>query len=184
MFCQSGENMHSRTKSIVFFWVIFLFFASFSQSHGQEVKPTTKATTFWFYGGPSATTLGIGSQVGLAIDHKNHLFSIDATSTDLGFRNETWDIALTYGRTMSYRSLYLSAATGMAVVGGNGYSDLFGKGTRTPLETTIGFPLRGQISWRPINFFGIGMNSFFNVNTEQPFGGIGVSLSVGKFQKL
>ena len=184
MFYQGSKHMHGRTQLLVFCWFILLFFASFSQSYGQEAKPTNTDISFWIHGGPSVTSLGIGSQAGLAIDYNDHLFSIGATSTDLGFRNGTWDIALTYGRSMNYRSFYLSAGTGVAVVGGNGYSDLFGRGTKAPLETTIGFPLRGQISWQPIQFLGVGINSFLNVNTEQPFGGVGVSLRVGRLQKL
>ena len=184
MLYQGIKNMYGRTQLLVFYWFALLFCASFSQGYGQEVKPTSSDITFWIYGGPSVTTLGIGSQAGLAIDYSNHLFSIGTTSTDFDFRNETWDIALTYGRSMNYRSFYLSAGTGVAVVGGNGYSNLFGKGTKTPFETTIGFPLRGQISWQPIQFLGVGIKSFFNVNTEQPFGGVGVSLRVGRLQKL
>ncbi|PAU94509.1 hypothetical protein CK503_06855 [Aliifodinibius salipaludis] len=158
--------------------------ASFSQSYSQGVQKTDSHIDYWVQGGPSVTTLGTGLQAELMVDYNNHLFSISTTSTDVDFGTEIWDIALIYGQSMNYRSFYLSAGTGVAVIGGNGYSDLFGRGTKTSIETTIGFPLRGQISWQPVRFFALGINSFLNVNTEQPFGGIGISVRIGKFQGL
>lgn len=162
----------------------FILVTGISDSYGQRVQQTDSYIDYWVQGGPSVTTLGTGLQAELMVDYNNHLFSISTTSTDVDFGTETWDIALIYGQSMNYHSFYLSAGTGVAVLGGDGYSDLFGRGTKTSIETTIGFPLRGQISWQPIHFLGISINSFFNVNTEQPFGGVGVSLRVGKLQKL
>lgn len=182
MFYRVGKHLFGKSQLFVLFWLVLLFTVNLSHSYGQEVQAPSSNISYWVQGGPSLTTLGTGLHAGLMVDYSNHLFSISTTSTDLDFGTETWDIALIYGRSMKYQSLYLSAGTGVAVVGGNGYSDLFGRGTKTSIETSIGFPLRGQISWQPMQFFGFGINSFLNVNTEQPFGGIGVSVRVGKFQ--
>jgi hypothetical protein len=157
---------------------------SFSQSYGQQLKTTNSDTGYWVHAGPSFTTLGTGLQAELTVDYNHHIFSVSTASTDFDFGTETWDVALIYGQSMNYRSFYLSAGTGVAVIGGEGYSDLFGRGTKTSIETTIGFPLRGQISWQPMPFLALGINSFVNVNTEQPFGGIGVSVRMGKLQQL
>ncbi len=181
---QASKNINARLQLLILLWLVLLLFVSFSKSYGQEVKTKNSDISYWIYGGPSVTTLGIGLQAELAVDYNNHLFLISTTRTDLDFGDETWDVALIYGQSMNYRSFYLSAGTGVAVIGGEGYSDLFGRGTKTSIETTIGFPLRGQISWQPVRFLGLGINSFFNVNTEQPFGGIGVSVKVGKLHKL
>lgn len=173
-----------RKVFLILLWLPFVFVTSISASYSQGAQKVDSNIRYWVQGGPSLTTLGTGLQAGLMVDYNDHLFSISTTSTDLDFGTETWDTALIYGRSMRYQSLYLSAGTGVAVVGGDGYSDLFGRGTKNSIETSIGFPLRGAISWQPMPFFAFGINSFLNVNTEQPFGGIGISVKVGKFQGL
>ncbi|SRR6056297_2448175 len=155
-----------------------------SVSFGQNVQKVDSNVSYYLQGGPSLTTLGAGLQAELGVNYNNHLFLISTTSTDFDFGNETWDVALIYGQSMTYRSFHLSAGTGVAIIGGEGYSDLFGRGTKSSIETSIGFPLRGQISWQPTRFLAFGINSFVNVNTEQPFGGIGVSVRMGKLQQL
>lgn len=161
-----------------------IFITSPFDSYSQGIQKTDSSIDYWVQGGPSITTLGTGLQAELMVDYNNHLFSISTTSTDVDFGTEIWDLALIYGQGINFRSFYISAGTGVAVIGGDGYSDLFGRGTKTSIETSIGFPLRGQISWQPVRFFAFGINSFLNVNTEQPFGGIGVSVKIGKFQGL
>ncbi|MEL7833681.1 hypothetical protein [Fodinibius sp. Rm-B-1B1-1] len=172
-----------RLRSI-FILLSFIFMTGVSNSYSQSVQKGDSDVNYWVEGGPSLTTLGTGLQAGLMADYNNHLFSISTTSTDFDFGAETWDIALIYGRSMSYRAFYLSAGTGVAVIGGSGYSDLLGKGTKKSVDTSIGFPLRGQLSWQPISFMALGIYGFANVNTEQPFGGIGFSLRVGQFEGL
>ncbi|MGM0545831.1 MAG: hypothetical protein ACQEST_03850 [Bacteroidota bacterium] len=184
MFYQASMHLFGKSPLLVLFWLALLFAVSFSHSYGQEVKKTDSDIRYWAEGGSAITTLGVGIQTGVVIDYNNHVFSLGATSTDLDFGTEVWDIAVLYGRSMRYQSLYLSAGTGVAVVGGVGYSDLFGNGTENSIETSLGFPLKGQISWEPIRFLALGIYSFANINTEQPFGGIGVSVRVGKFQEL
>ncbi|WP_441000945.1 hypothetical protein [Fodinibius sp. SL11] len=170
-----------RKALLVLLGLPLILVTSTSVSYGQGMQKSDSNINYGVQAGPSITTLGTGVQADLVVDYNNHLFSISTTSTDLDVGTETWDIALLYGRSMNYRSFYLSAGTGVAVIGGEGYSDLFGRGTKTSIETSIGFPLRGQVSWQPIRFLALGINSFLNVNTEQPFGGIGVSVRLGSF---
>lgn len=119
---------------------------------------------------------------GIIFDYDHHVFSLRTASTSLQLGTETWDVALLYGRSMEYKTFYLSAAVGASVIGGKSYSRLFKRQDETTMETnTLGFPLEGQVSWEPVNFVALGVYSFVNVNTEQPFGGIGLSIRLGNF---
>ncbi|MFH5884220.1 hypothetical protein ACG2F4_07910 [Halalkalibaculum sp. DA3122] len=130
--------------------------------------------------GQAITTLGAGIHGGITFDHQHHLFSLRTTSTDPAFGGETWDIAFLYGRGTRIRSFYVSAGLGASVIGGTRYPRLFGGGRGEQMQTMIGFPLEGQISWQPLRYLAVDLYSFANVNTEQPFGGVGLSLRAGK----
>jgi len=131
------------------------------------------------YAGPSLTTLGLGASGGVSVEVDRHVFSLRATSTDPAFGQDTWDVGILYGRALFVRSFALAASTGVAVVGGTRYGSLFGRGPGRDLETMIGFPLEAAITWRPTRVLGLGVRGVANVNTGQPFGGLGVMLRVG-----
>ncbi|MDZ7694850.1 MAG: hypothetical protein U5K69_27655 [Balneolaceae bacterium] len=119
---------------------------------------------------------------GITLDHQRHLFSLRTTSTDPVFGEETWDVAFLYGRGTYIRSFYLSAGIGTSVIGGTRYSQLFGGDRGEQMQMMIGFPLEGQISWQPLRFLAVDLYSFANINTEQPFGGVGLGLRIGKLR--
>lgn len=158
--------------------VLSISFLNFSDSYSQQISTSDSGLNYWVHSGTSVSTLGVGVQGGLSFDYNRHLFSLRTISTDLDYGAETWDIALLYGRGITYRSLYISAGAGASVIGGKKYSQLFG-GESTEAETTLGFPLEGQISWTPTGFIALGIYSYANVNTEQPFGGIGLNIRLG-----
>ena len=70
----------------------------------------------------------------------------------------------------------------MAVVGGRRYDALFGGGDAEPFDTMIGFPLEGHATWLPTPVLAVGLHAFADVNTEHPFGGIGVHLRLGRLR--
>lgn len=134
------------------------------------------------FAGPSLTTLGLGASACVLVEVDRHVFSLRATSTDPSFGQETWDIGALYGRALFVRSFALSASTGVAVVSGTRYGSLFGHGPGRDLETMIGFPLETAITWRPARVLGFSVRGFANVNTGQPFGGLSVTLHVGRLR--
>lgn len=154
---------------------------SFSDSWGQQTETSNSELKYWIQAGNSVTTLGPGINGGITFDFNNHVLSLRTVSTDMNYGTETWDVALLYGRSMTYQSLYFSAGVGASVIGGKSYSRLFGSENSTKIETTMGFPLEGRVSWEPTGFVALGVYSFANVNTEQPFGGIGLSIRLGNF---
>ena len=93
--------------------------------------------------------------------------------------SETWEIAGLYGRVIAVRDLHFSAGVGVGVVGGKGYSQFFAAGNREDIDTMIGFPVEGRITWKPVPHAGLGLHSFANVNTVQPFGGVALTLHLG-----
>jgi hypothetical protein len=159
--------------------VLIVISSAFAQP--QPSTGSTSDLSYWIHGGPSITTLGVGTHGGLAVEFNRHVLSARATSTDVVFGNETWDVALLYSRSMYAGNFFLSAGTGVSVIGGRGYTHLLGHGSDTgnPLDPTLGFPLQGQISWTPTAYGAIGLYGFANVNTGQPFGGVGLQIRIG-----
>ena len=153
-----------------------------STAAAQTAPPPDANTHFWLYAGPSVTTLGMGASGGVSVEVDRHVFSLRATSTDPSFGQETWDVGMLYGRALVMESFMVSASTGVAVVSGRRYGSLFGQGAGRDLEAMIGFPLEGAVTWVPASMLGIGVRGFANVNTGQPFGGLGVTLRIGRLR--
>jgi hypothetical protein len=155
-------------------------FATTTDSFAQQTNvKDTSSTSYWVHGGTSIHNLGMGIHGGFSVDYNQHVFSLRTVSTDLSYGAETWDVALLYGRSTTFRSWYLSAGVGAAITGGTKYPGLFGSGKGTPMETMMGFPLEANLSWQPTGFVALGIYSFANVNTEHPFGGMGLTVRVG-----
>jgi hypothetical protein len=91
-------------------------------------------------------------------------------------------VGLLYGRAVTLGRIRLRGGTGVAVTGGRSYDRLFGGGDGTPFGPVIGFPLEGHVGWVPTAFAAVGIHAFADVNTEHPFGGIGVYLRLGRLR--
>lgn len=146
---------------------------------GQPTEPTSTGTNVWIYGGPAVTTLGAGASGGVAVEFNQHVLSLRGISTDLALGAETWEAAFLYGRATATEAFFLSAGTGISVVGGTGYPRLFGGGRGEAFDPMIGFPVEGQVAWTPVGALSLGLHAFANVNTAQPFGGLGLTLRLG-----
>lgn len=150
-----------------------------SPLQGQSLSDSPSSIAIGVYGGPGITTLGPGTTAGITFRNGGHQFIIRGISTDIEPTNETWEMAALYGRVIAVGNVQFSAGAGVGVVGGRGYSQLFVTGTQEKLETMIGFPLEGRITWKPIRQAGFGLHSFANVNTVQPLGGLALTLHLG-----
>lgn len=176
LFIQPGS------KNLIFAGMLLCLLLSSASTVAQPADQPETGLKYWIQGGSSLTTLGPGVQAGFNIEYNRHLFSLRTISTDPTFGKETWEAALLYGRSISIRSFYLSAGVGASAVGGSSYSRLFGSDEEAQMDTMLGFPLEGQISWTPARFVALGIYSFANVNTGQPLGGIGLSLRLGNLR--
>ena len=146
---------------------------------GQPAEGAGAETNVWGHGGPAVTTLGLGLSGGLAVEFDQHVLSLRGVSTDRSPGAETWEAAVLYGRATTTEHLFLSAGTGVSVVGGTGYPRLFGGGRGKAFDPMIGFPLEGQVAWTPTGAVSLGLYAFANVNTAQPLGGLGLTLRLG-----
>lgn len=149
---------------------------------GQRAEPSDTDVNYWAYGGPAATTLGIGASGGISMELDRHLFSLRGVSTDLVLGRETWEAAFLYGRATATEEFFLSAGAGASIVGGRRYPRLFGGGEGEEFEPMIGFPLEGQVAWTPSGTVSLSLHAFANVNTAHPLGGLGVVLRLGDLQ--
>lgn len=147
-----------------------------SPLQGQSLPDSPSGFTIGVYGGAGITTLGPGITGGITVRNGGHQFIIRGISTDTEIQSETWEIAGLYGRVIAVRAFQLSTGAGVGVVGGRGYSQLFAIGAQENLETMIGFPLEGRITWKPIRLAGLGLHGFVNINTVQPIGGMALTL--------
>lgn len=150
-----------------------------SPLQGQPLADSPAGFSIGVFGGPAITTLGPGTMAGFSVRNGGHQFIIRGVSTDMEPTSETWEIAGLYGRVITVQSIQFSAGAGIGVVGGRGYSNLFATGSPENLETMIGLPLEGRITWKPVRQAGIGLHSFANINTVQPLGGLALTLHLG-----
>jgi hypothetical protein len=93
------------------------------------------------------------------------------------------DVALLYGyATPASRRSHAGAAIGLAIVHGcvhPGEGGLFD----TPCieqDTRLGVPLEARLAWLPTTFLGIGLYGFGNFNRIRSFGGVTLSLQLGR----
>lgn len=155
---------------------------SVSAAVGQSPSPEETGVQYWVHAGPAATTLGLGASGGVAVEFARHVFSLRGTSTDPTPNGETWDVALLYGRATTPGAFFLSAGTGVSIVGGTQYSHLFGRDEGEDFEPMIGFPLEGRLAWSPPGPVAFGLYAFANVNTAHPLGGLGLTLHLGRLR--
>lgn len=157
--------------------------AAFGQpTPAQRAEPSDTDVSYWAYGGPAATTLGIGASGGVSVEVDHHLFSVRSVSTDPSLGGETWEVAFLYGRVTATEEFLLSAGAGTSIVGGIRYPRFFGGGEGEEFEPMIGFPLEGQVAWTPNKAVALGLLAFANVNTAHPMAALGVVLRLGDLQ--
>ncbi len=157
---------------------ILLF--SGDRSYCQPVSASRTAPYYWVQPGAGITSLGPGLNGSLTVDIDNHLFTFRTVNTDLSLHGDTWEIAFLYGRGSRQRNLHFSAGVGVAVIGGKKYPGFFGGTSPEQVEPMIAFPLGGEIAWLATRYVAAVLHGFINVNTNQPIGGIGISLRIGK----
>lgn len=173
-------DLSSKMKYVYrFCFLLGVSLLSVSVSFGQPSGSSDTDASYWAYGGPTATTLGVGASGGIAVEFDRHVLSLRGVSTDQTLGRETWEVAFLYGRAATTENFFLSAGAGTSIVGGMRYPRLFGGGEGEEFEAMIGFPLEGQVAWTPTGVVSLGLYAFANVNTAHPLGGVGLTLRLG-----
>jgi hypothetical protein len=86
------------------------------------------------------------------------------------------DISLMYGRILSHGSKYASFSIGMGSV--EVARDVF-HGQES--EWATGFAAGLHLLYRPISYFGVGINGFTNLNSKKSFTGFTIGVEISKF---
>ncbi len=136
----------------------------------------------WGYYAPVMSTLGPGSAMGIGVEFNRHIFSVRTAATDTQPMHDTWDIAVMYGRAGTIGSYYISGSTGAAIIAGEQYPNLFGGESEGAMDPMLAFPLEGELSWPVNDMLALGIYALMNVNTNQPFGGLGLTVRLGKIK--
>jgi hypothetical protein len=82
------------------------------------------------------------------------------------------EIGVLYGRALKRRPYLVSFSAGLAFI------------FLQDSQDAIGFPVELHIMKPVFKHMGIGMLCFFNLNNENMFGGVNLSIQVGKFEAL
>ena len=158
------------------------------------VIPVARAeeTNYWLNVGFGRCSLGgYAGSANISIQFNKYLVSLRTTgnseTTDfLSSGDDFYDIGLLFGIAPLRSNLLVSAAIGLALVGGSrdtGESSwLFSIDRRENIGTTIGLPIEIQLIQRLSSYMGVGAYIYANINKEESFGGIALCLQLGKFQ--
>lgn len=135
----------------------------FRNFHLDE-RATDGPTPLWLTAGVGATN-GMAGVVAGSLLRGGTVFSLRMVDT---WEGGVVDVGVLYGRVLSTTPIYVSLSGGLGPV--------FGR----RISTTVGVPLEGQVFLRR-SIFGIGAYGFGNVNPEESFVGLAVSVQVGRF---
>jgi hypothetical protein len=137
---------------------------------------------FWISAGLGVGSEDFGGSANVAFQHGSRLFSLRTTATAGLFDDGFGDVALLYGyATPTSRRHHAGAAIGVAIVNGcidPGEGSLFS--SCIDQGTVLGLPIEAQLAWLPAKFLGIGLYGFGNLNRMRSFGGVTLSLQLGR----
>ncbi len=156
-----------------------IILASFSMAQAQTASDHSSQKLYWAHIAYGITSLGPGNTLGLGIDINRHIFSLRSSATDPAPFKDTWDVAFLYGRSIWLGDFYAAGSTGVGIVAGEQYSQFIGGTAEGSMDPMISFPVEGHLSKPLSRNFAVGLSAFFNVNTNQPFGGVSAAIRVG-----
>lgn len=139
---------------------------------------------FWVNAGIGVGTPDIAGIVSVSYQFLgSNLLSLRGAVAAEFFGDDFWDIGLLYGRATTAQDYHVSISAGVAVIWGSRSSDgLFSDTPHKEISRQFGFPLEGQLFWRPSRFIGLGLYDFANFNAERSFAGLAASLQVGRLK--
>jgi hypothetical protein len=171
-------------RTVRFACATILAFAALPEaSPAQEQTAVTRRDTYWLGAGLGVGSEDFGGQLNVSYQFGANLISFRVASTAGLFEDESTDYALLYGRAThdAQDRHQLGAALGVAVVDGCRGGGVLSGGCRD-VSGVIGLPFELQAFWRPGKVVGLGVYGFANLNGLQSFGGITLSLQVGRLR--
>lgn len=137
--------------------------------------------TFWLGAGLGVGSEDFAAQLNGSYQFGGNLLSLRASATAGLFDDGFGDYALMYGRATSPtgKRYHASAALGLGIVHGCRGGGL---GGCRDVSNAVGLPIEVQLFWRPGSRMGLGLYGFANFNDEQSFGGLTLSLQLGRLR--
>ncbi len=137
----------------------------------------------WLNVGLGVGTSGMSGILSSSYQFNNSLISLRMAVTAELFGNEYWDAGLLYGWASRKYKSHQSFSLGLSMTGGS-LSDgsFFSDEPRETLPVTIGFCMEFQLFFRPTGSFGLGLNGFGNMNSNQAFAGLALALQFGRIR--
>jgi hypothetical protein len=100
-----------------------------------------------------------------------------------------WDFGVLYGKVAKSHTGFISGSAGLSMVGGvkrGNYLGNTGGWFSDYYENidilTFGFPLEAKLIWTPLNFLGVGLTGYANINLEKSYGGGLLCIIIGKLR--
>jgi hypothetical protein len=92
------------------------------------------------------------------------------------------DYSFLYNRVFNSSALLISFGGGLGIVTGHISHGLFSDEDPEEIAPIIGLPFEARLFFRPLSFLGLGLFGFANINEEESFYGITLSLALGKMR--
>ena len=161
--------------------------------YGQDISRDSSAQFGWVNGGLGASSVsgGLGEssfgvspgvsfsyQLGNNLYSVRHVYNVEFQINVFGVSSPleaVWDVGILYGRISKASSGFAAISGGVSIVGAVRHHE-----ERTII--TAGFPVEGQLFWTPLDFFGIGIYGFANLNKEKSFIGALFCIQIGKLR--
>lgn len=173
-------SMAQHTSTLDMYTENYATGSNYEKSNLENTSNPDNNNRFWINAGLGVGTLGGAGIASTSYQFGLHLLSIRGAVTFEILGDDFWDIGMLYGLATSKQNYHASISSGMAVMGGSRSAGFFEQSE--VISRQIGFPLEGQLFWWPSNVFGLGLNGFVNLNMEQTFAGLTLTLQLGKLR--
>jgi len=152
---------------------------------GAQISPSSRSS-WWASAG-----LGVGAlnshgdpafagRAALSYRFRHNLLTVRSTVDARLFGDSFWDVGILYGRAKHGPRETTSFSVGVGAAGGERGEGIFSNVTHQ--ATTIAIPIEMQVFWIPTSVFGIGVCGFANINHEESFVGVVLTVEVGKLR--
>ncbi|MDP2497723.1 MAG: hypothetical protein Q8W44_06990 [Candidatus Palauibacterales bacterium] len=124
----------------------------------------------WLTGGLGTGSEDLAAAASLDISWSDHILSLRTAAVEPGLLFESGDryndVGLLYGQAVRWGDGIAALSGGIGLARGD-------------LETRPSIPIAARVAWHFSPAFGIGTYWFLNINREQPFGGVTLTIELG-----
>jgi len=168
-------DMNARPAVAILLSLILLAASGPRPASAQDTDPAGRDGMVWLTTGLGVGSEGAAAAVSANIAWEEHVLSARGSATALLFDDGFGDFGLLYGRTAVSENAMLGASAGLGVVDG-AHSGSYAAGP------TVGIPVSARAAWHPLPVIGLGTYLFGNLNLEQPFAGLVLTVNLGWLQ--